>query len=225
MKKGGLLERTMVKVLPPLAALLMRIIHRLNRCEILNEESLQGLRAQGGRGIILAFWHEQLFLMILGYHGPGGRVLISGSRDGELIARTMDSFGMGSVRGSSRRGGRAAFRELLQFGREPLDLIITPDGPKGPRRELKDGLVELARLTGRPVVPMCFVSSRGHRFASWDRFYLPYPFGRAVYAYGEAIYYLPDETSESFKNRIFEAMNANEARAIARLESYGLSSL
>ena len=224
MKKGGLLERGMLATLPAIAAVLMRVIHRLNRCEILDEERVTALRQTGG-GVILSFWHEQLFLMILGYHGPGGRVLISGSRDGELIARTMDCFGMGSVRGSSRRGGRAAFRELVQLGKEPLDLIITPDGPKGPRRELKDGIVELARITGRPVVPMCFVSSRGHRFASWDRFFFPYPLGRGVYAYGEAVHYLPGEASEAFKGRILMAMNANEARAIARLESYGLRAL
>lgn len=224
MKKGGLLERSMIAILPAVAAFLMRFIHKLSRCEILGEDAVHALRRDRG-GVILGFWHEQLFLMILGYHGPGGRVLISGSRDGELIARTMTYFGMGSVRGSSRRGGRAAFRELVQLGKEPLDLIITPDGPKGPRREIKDGLVELARITNRPVVPMCFVGSRGHRFSSWDRFFLPYPFGRGVYAYGDAIHYLPGETSESFKARILAGMNANEAKAIARLESYGLRAL
>lgn len=224
MKRDGLLERSMVTLLPPVAALLMRVIHRLNRCEILDEVSVQALR-HNDKGLILCFWHEQLFLMILGYHGPGGRVLISGSRDGELIARTMNCFGMGSVRGSSRRGGRAAFRELVQLGKEPLDLVITPDGPKGPRREIKDGIVELARITNRPVIPMCFVSSRGHRFASWDRFFLPYPFGRGVYAYGEAIIYQNGESSESFKERILAGMNANEAKATARLESYGLRAL
>ncbi|MBE0504852.1 MAG: lysophospholipid acyltransferase family protein [Desulfuromonadales bacterium] len=224
MKKGGFIERGMMALLPPVAALLMRLIHKLNRCEILDAERLAALRHEG-RGVILSFWHEQLFLMILGYRGPGGRVLISASRDGELIARTLTHFGMGSVRGSSRRGGRAAFRELVQLGKEPLDLIITPDGPTGPRRELKDGIVELARITGRPVVPMCFVSSRGHRFGSWDRFFFPYPFGRGVYAYGEAIEYLPGEENAVFKGRILAAMNANEAKAIARLESYGLRAL
>jgi len=224
MKKGGFIERGMMALLPTVAALLMRLIHTLNRCEILDAKRLAALRHDEG-GVILSFWHEQLFLMILGYCGPGGRVLISGSRDGELIARTMDCFGMGAVRGSSRRGGRAAFRELVQLGKEPLDLIITPDGPKGPRRELKDGIVELARITGRPVVPMCFVSSRGHRFSSWDRFFFPYPFGRGVYAYGEAVKYVPGEENEAFKGRILAAMNANEARAIARLESYGLRAL
>lgn len=220
MKKGGLLERTMLALLPAIAATLMRLLHRLNRCEILGSQELEALR-RDGQALILSFWHEQLFLMVLGYIGPGGRVLISASRDGELIARTMTFFGIGAVRGSSRRGGRAAFRELVQLGKEPLDLIITPDGPKGPRREVKDGIVELARITGRPVVPMAFVCSRGHRFASWDRFLLPYPFGRGVYAYGEAVSYTPGESSEAFKDRLLAAMNANEAKAIARLESHG----
>jgi lysophospholipid acyltransferase (LPLAT)-like uncharacterized protein len=224
MKKGSLREYLLLATLPRIAAMLMRIIHGLNRCEILDEDQLHPLR-QEGRGVILSFWHEQLFLMILGYHGPGGRVLISGSRDGELIARTMACFGMGAVRGSSRRGGKAAFRELVQLGREPLDLVFTPDGPKGPRRELKDGLVELARITNRPVVPMAFVSSRGHRFASWDRFFFPYPFGRAVYAYGEAVHYRDGESSAAFKGRVKAAMDTNEAKAIARLESYGLRAL
>ncbi|MDZ4185397.1 MAG: lysophospholipid acyltransferase family protein [Desulfuromonadales bacterium] len=224
MKKGGLLERFMLAIVPVFAALLMRLIHRLNRCEILDEEGLAALRHQG-RGVILSFWHEQLFLMIFAYHGPGGRALVSNSRDGELLARIMAFFGLGVVRGSSRRGGRAAFREMVQIGKGPLDLILTPDGPTGPRRELKDGIVELARITGRPVVPLCFVSSRGHRFSSWDRFFFPYPFGRGVFAYGEAIQYLPGEENAVFKDRILTAMNANEAKAIARLESYGLRAL
>lgn len=221
MKQGNFLQRCISATLPPLAAALMWSIYHLNRCEVLDEEQVDILRREG-RGVILSFWHEQLFLMVLGYHGPGGRALVSSSRDGELLVRTMTFFGLGVVRGSSRRGGRAAFREMVQFGKGPLDLILTPDGPTGPRRQLKDGIVELARITGRPVVPLCFVSSRGHRFSSWDRFVLPYPFGRGVYAYGEAVRYLPDEESESFKGRILAAMDANEARAIARLESYGL---
>lgn len=220
MKKGGLLERALLATLPRIAAVLIRSIHALCRIEILDEQTVLDFWGRG-EALILTFWHEQLFLMILGYHGRGGRVLISSSRDGELIARTMTCFGMGSIRGSSRRGGRGAFRELVQFAKEPLDLVITPDGPKGPRRELKDGLAELARLTGRPIVPMCFVCSRGHRFASWDRFLLPYPFGRGVYAYGEALFSLPGESSEAFKARIARAMDANEAKAIARLESHG----
>jgi hypothetical protein len=224
MKKGGLFKRCMLVTLPPIAAGLMWVIHRLNRCEILGAERVADLRREG-RGVILSFWHEQLFLMVLGYRGPGGRALVSNSRDGELLARTMTFFGLGVVRGSSRRGGRAAFREMVDLGKGPLDLILTPDGPTGPRRELKDGIAELARITGRPVVPLCFVSSRGYRFSSWDRFFFPYPFGRGVYAYGEAIQYLPGEANEAFKGRILAAMNANEAKAIARLESYGLRAL
>jgi lysophospholipid acyltransferase (LPLAT)-like uncharacterized protein len=175
--------------------------------------------------VILAFWHDQLFLMAKGYRGPRVSVLISASRDGEYIARTMANLGLGSIRGSSTRGGRAAFREMLTMARDPVDLAFTPDGPKGPRHMVKDGVAQLARLSGRPVVPMAFVCSRGRRFASWDRFLLPYPFGRAVYAFGEPLYYDPAESVEQFRQRVQAAMETNIRRAEERLKFYDLSAV
>ena len=73
-------------------------------------------------------------------------------RDTELqkkIARTMEQFGQGAVRGSSNRGGRQAFRELVELAKQPFDLVFTPDGPKGPRHQVKEGVVQLARISGR----------------------------------------------------------------------------
>ncbi|MCF6178407.1 MAG: hypothetical protein L3J63_03330, partial [Geopsychrobacter sp.] len=104
---------------------------------------------------------------------------------------------------------------------EPTDLVITPDGPKGPRHQIKDGVIQLARLTGRPVVPMAFVCSKGHRFASWDRFLLPFPFSRGVYSFGEPLFYQRGEQSESFRERVAEAMESNQLAAISSLEAQG----
>jgi lysophospholipid acyltransferase (LPLAT)-like uncharacterized protein len=163
--------------------------------------------------------------MVRGYRGPGAKILISASKDGELIARTMAWFGQGAVRGSSTRGGRAAFRALVDLAREPFDLVLTPDGPKGPRHCLKEGVVQLARLSGRPVVPMAFVCSRGHRFASWDRFLLPYPFCRAVFSFGEPVRHVKGEEIAAFQARLLRAMQENERRAGARLEAFGVSAV
>ena len=206
---------------PWLAACLMRLVHLLLRIEVLCEGPLQALWEERRR-IILAFWHDQLFLMALGYRGPGATVLISASRDGEYIARAMRYFGIGSVRGSSNRGGRAAFRELLELAKSDRDLVITPDGPKGPRHQVKDGIVQLARLTGRPVVPMAFVCSRGHRFQSWDRFLLPLPPGRGVFAFGAPLYFGDGDTPDSFRRKVQEAMEENEQVALTRLRDYDL---
>ncbi len=209
---------------PWVAARLIRLIHGCLRVETLGEAPLQTLWTDH-RQVILTFWHDQLLLMPKGYRGPGASVLISASRDGEYIARTMDYFGIGSVRGSSSRGGRAAFREMLELAKAPLDLVITPDGPKGPRHEVKEGVVQLARLSGRPVVPMAFACNRGHRFRSWDRFLLPLPPGRGVFSFGVPLYYTESDTAETFRLRLQQAMEANEQTARNRLSDYDLSAV
>jgi lysophospholipid acyltransferase (LPLAT)-like uncharacterized protein len=180
---------------------------------------------QNNETVIIAFWHDQLLLMVQGYRGPGAKILISASKDGELIARTMHHFGQGAVRGSSNRGGRQAFKALLELAREPVDLVITPDGPKGPRHEVKEGVVQLARISGRPVIPMAFAASRGFRFASWDRFLLPYPWSRGIYSFGAPLVFAKDEKPDSFRLRLQAALEDNDRRARARLEDYGVSAV
>ena len=219
-----MLDRLTLRAGPWFAAWLIRLIHAGLRVEWLGEAPLQALWADQRR-VILAFWHDQLFLMAKGYHGPGAQVMISASKDGELIARTMEYFGIGSVRGSSTRGGRAAFREMLELASQPVDLVITPDGPKGPRHQVKEGVVQLARLTGRPVVPMAFACSRGYRFASWDRFLLPFPPGRGVFSFGAPLYYGEGDSAESFRLRVQHAMDENVRIARERLKDYDLSAV
>jgi len=217
-------DRLLVAVVPWIAVLVIRLLYRLMRIEVLGDERIAPIWRSGGR-VILCAWHEQLLLVVKCYLGPGGKILISSSKDGEIIARTMELFGQGTVRGSSSRGGAAALRSLVALGKEPFDLGITPDGPRGPRRQIKDGVVHLARLTGRPVVPVAFVCSRGYRFASWDRFLLPYPFSRGVFFYGEPVLYERGEDPEAFRVRLLQAMDENEKRAIARLEEQGVSAV
>jgi hypothetical protein len=222
--RQALAQKLLLNLAPRLASWVIRLLRAALRVEFLGEESPKAFWARG-EPVILAFWHDQLLLMVQGYRGPGAKILISASRDGELIARTMACFGQGAVRGSSTRGGRAAFRAMMELAKEPFDLVITPDGPKGPRHQVKPGVVQLARLTGRPVIPMAFVCSRGHRFASWDRFLLPYPLARGIYAFGEAVIYRKEEEVESFQARLQQAMEENVRRAGARLENYGVSAV
>lgn len=217
-------DRLLVAVAPFLASWAIRFLYWTNRTEILGEEHPRSFWARGEQ-VIFCSWHDQLLMMVMSYRGPGAKILISQSKDGELIARTMACFGLGAVRGSSSRGGRTAFKELLELSKEPFDLGVTPDGPRGPRHELKDGIAQLARLSGRPVVPLAFVCSRGHRFKSWDRFLLPYPFGRGVFAYGEPVWFAKDEGIERFRERLAEAMNLNQHLAEARLEEYSVSAV
>ena len=114
----------------------------------------------GGRNVILAFWHGRLMMMPLIYRGRGITVLISQHKDGELVARTMNGLGIDSVRGSSTRGWLGGVKGLLKAARSGRDLAITPDGPKGPKFRAQSGIVQIARVTGLPIIPMAFGAAK-----------------------------------------------------------------
>ncbi|MEA3543953.1 MAG: lysophospholipid acyltransferase family protein [Thermodesulfobacteriota bacterium] len=217
-------DQLLLLVVPFIASRVMRLLNLTLKNETLGEDHLRNVWGRGEQAII-SFWHDQLFLLVFGYPGQHAKLLISASKDGELLARTMKYFDQDTVRGSSSRGGRAAFKKMLDLCKEDVDIVLTPDGPKGPRRELKDGVIQLARMSGRPVIPMAFVCSRGHRFKSWDRFLFPYPFGRGIYAYGEPLYFDKQEGVDRFRERLIKAMQDNQQQAEARLESYGVSAI
>ena len=217
-------DRLLLNILPFAAAWIMRLIHWSLRNEVVGDEQLKQVWGRGER-VIIAFWHDQLLMMVFGYPRKGAKILISPSKDGELISRTMKYFAQDAVRGSSSRGGRAAFKEMISLSRVDADIVLTPDGPKGPRRELKDGVIQLAKLSGRPVVPMAFACSRGHRFHSWDRFLMPYPFARGVYSFGPPLYFDKQAGVESFRTELTLAMQQNLQQAETRLETYGVSAV
>lgn len=217
-------DRLMLTLIPPMAAGITRLLNATIHTETLGEEHLRGLWERGERAI-LAFWHDQLLLMVFGYPGRDARLLISSSKDGELLVRTMRFFKHQAVRGSSSRGGPAAYRQLLQVCREDAEIVLTPDGPKGPRHELKDGVVQLARMSGRAVVPMAFACSRGKRFNSWDRFLLPYPFSRGVFSFGTPVYFDRNAGPDVFRTQLIQAIEQNQQCAERYLESHGVSAV
>ena len=148
-----------LSVLPPIGAAVIRGLGRSMRMESRGHEQVDALYRQGGH-IILAFWHAQQLMIPTGYRGPGANVLISRHQDGEIIARIIARFGHRAVRGSSTRGGALALRELIRLGRSGADLVVTPDGPKGPRHVAKLGVIQLAKATGLPIVPLAFSCSK-----------------------------------------------------------------
>jgi lysophospholipid acyltransferase (LPLAT)-like uncharacterized protein len=136
---------------------------------------------------IWALWHETILMSVWYHRDQDVHVMISASRDGELISTIGKFFGYTAVRGSSSKGGREATREMLDYLKQGKRCAITPDGPRGPRRQMKMGAVQIARLTGCPVVPFGFAAEHYWRLKSWDQFIIPKPFSRAVFVYGEPI--------------------------------------
>jgi len=162
-----------VSLLPPVGAAAIRGIARSMRFSTRGHEGVDVLYREG-RHIILAFWHSQQLMIPIGYRGTGSHVLISRHGDGEIIARIIARFGHEAVRGSSTRGGAGALRALIKLGRSGRDVVVTPDGPKGPRHVAKLGVIHLAKATGLPIVPLAFACSKKNSFragiATWSRF-------------------------------------------------------
>jgi lysophospholipid acyltransferase (LPLAT)-like uncharacterized protein len=179
-----------------LIAVYIRIVGWTTRWEREGFEQFEAWRGSG-KPFFFCFWHGRLFMMPLCNRGSrGAAVLISTHRDGRLVARTIENLGLTTIDGSSSRGGRAA---TLQCRRELAKgniVSIAPDGPRGPRMHATAGTIRLAALTGAPILPSSFATSRRRVLGSWDRLILPLPFGRGIYRVGGPIW-VPRDADEA----------------------------
>jgi len=152
----------MLHVMPPLVFAFLWTLRLTLRVEHVNRppDDKWGNRFN----YIVCFWHGRLLMMPFAKKGGGGKVLISRHRDGEFIARIVNYFGIGTVRGSYRKGSVSSLREILHDLRDTIDIAITPDGPKGPRFNVKKGIVELSKLSGKALLPVSYGASKKKLF-------------------------------------------------------------
>ncbi len=160
-----------------------------------------------------ALWHNRLliFPLVLQRFFPNrpGAALISASRDGDLLADAIHRFGYDVVRGSSSRLGASAILQLTETLASGRDVVITPDGPRGPAYELGPGIVFLAQKSGALVLPMNLEYSRCWRLGSWDRFIIPQPFSKVRVLISRPLRVKPTSTPEEFeaeRRRVQDAM-------------------
>lgn len=162
---------------------------------------------------IYAFWHRYQLLNAYLHRGENVYVLVSQSRDGELIARALHHFGMKTVRGSSSRRAAGALLELIRRAKDGNRLAFTPDGPRGPLGSVHQGVIAAARETGLPILSLAWAGTRVKELSSWDRFIVPLPFSRYHVSYGDMIYIEPGESDEVAEEKIRDAMNQVAAKA------------
>ncbi|HEY0439397.1 MAG TPA: lysophospholipid acyltransferase family protein [Xanthobacteraceae bacterium] len=151
--------------------------------------------SRDGSSPIYAFWHDRIFIKTYFWQRRGIVVMTSQSFDGEYIARIIQRFGFGAVRGSSKRGGATALVEMARLVRNGIPVAFTIDGPQGPRHVAKLGAVLLAKKTGRPVVPGSAILESAWEVRSWDRLLIPKPFSRAIIRLGAPIH-VPGDADE-----------------------------
>lgn len=172
---------------PGLAYRVIKLLGWTMRFEVVNPH-IQKSFVEKGIPYIAAFWHDRLLMMPLAYQGKKSSFLVSPHRDGLIVGRALKRFGFNPIFGSSSRGGASAIKEMVKAIQNGSDMGIVPDGPRGPRHRLQLGVIELARRTGNPILPLTFSASKKKIFKTWDRFLLPYPFSKGVFIWGEPIY-------------------------------------
>ena len=180
---------------------LLQIWARTLRYEI--DDRLGAVGKPVNENYIGALWHNRLlifpFVLRRFFSNRRGAALISASRDGELLADAIKRFDFDVVRGSSSRLGASAILQLTDVLASGRDVVITPDGPRGPTYELGPGIIFLAQKSGAPVVPVNMEYSSCWRLKSWDRFILPRPFSKVRVIIGQAHHVRSTSTPEEFE--------------------------
>ena len=170
-----------------------------------------------GRPFILCFWHGRILMMPYAWDlSRTIHMLISRHPDGQLIANTVAHFGIKTAAGSSSRGGASALRLMVRALAAGDCVGITPDGPRGPRMRASEGAIQVARLSGAPLVPAAFGARARKVLGSWDRFVVAGPFAGGAFVWGEPIEVARDADPaavEAARRSLEDSLNAVTAEA------------
>jgi len=169
---------------------------------------------------LFAFWHSRILPVCYTHKGYNAAIMVSRSKDGEIIAQVIYRQGHEPVRGSSTRGGREALHQIvesLKTGARPG--VMIPDGPQGPRRKVQHGIIRLAQITGYPIISITGSFSHMAVLNSWDRFIIPRPFSRCLLMYGKPIY-VPSDADEVLQESLRCQLECEMNRITQRVDNY-----
>lgn len=172
-------------------------------------------RQRLSQGYILGIWHCNVLLSPIIERDTGTMVMVSTSRDGDIISGVVAKLGNVPVRGSSSKGGRRALSEMVSRLRGGQCAAITPDGPLGPYMKLKSGVVAMAQRAGVPIIPLHYEADQPWRLSSWDRQAIPRPFSRLFVRYGTPVTIAKDLSPMDFDRAVVAVERAMLANVVA----------
>lgn len=155
-----------------------------------------------GNNAIYMLFHSDLFVPTFQFRNCGYFVLVSQHKDGEFVSRMIQKLGYFTIRGSSTRGGRKALREIINTLKNGKNVVIIPDGPKGPVGKIKEGILTSSILAEVPIIPVIVSYSKVYRVNSWDSFNLPHPFSKVNILFGKPIKVDKTLKKENFSRKI-----------------------
>jgi len=194
----------------------IEIVMRTISFSVENEQPVRHLLAEG-RPFVLVFWHGSMTFPWWRMRNQNAAALVSHSKDGQILADLLRSWGYAILRGSSSRGSKEAMHTMRGAVRDGHVLCVTPDGPRGPYHEMKMGAIRVAQTTNVPLVMVSVGYRRFHRLKSWDQFEIPLPFTRARVIYSDPFHVDPDLTGDALDEEraaLEKAMHAQYREAV-----------
>ncbi|MDP7580343.1 MAG: lysophospholipid acyltransferase family protein, partial [Nitrospinota bacterium] len=187
------------QVLPYIFFVILYLIGKTLRIQIINRDVESRLEKQG-KAIIYTFWHgRMLYFPYLYRFSNKSTILTSPSEDGEIVARTAKIFGFSSIRGSSFKRGGPALLKMTRSIKEGKAVTMVADGSRGPLYKVQEGIINLAYLTGAPILPVVYGVKNKIQLKTWDRFIIPLPFSKIKVMYGDPVYV--DKKTEEIKSK------------------------
>ncbi len=211
-----------LKILSNLIYYFIRLLNMTYRYQYIGLENKAKARAISPNGtFVYAVWHQNLIGGILAHSDEKFTMIISGSKDGELVAVTCQKLGHNPARGSSTRDGKKALIEIVKKIKEGYPGAVTVDGPKGPSKIVKPGIIEISRLSQSPILTMSPYATKFWTLTrSWDQFRIPKPFSKILIVIGEPIIVNENVTRETFDELsllVAERLNLGEQKALSLL--------
>ncbi|OGS45986.1 MAG: hypothetical protein A2539_06640 [Elusimicrobia bacterium RIFOXYD2_FULL_34_15] len=188
------------------------LIGKTSKIIIKNSQIHDELR-RSNSPVIYALWHGRQIFLIWAHKCEGIGLLISRSKDGELIAKVAEKFGYRVVRGSTSRGGVESLFSLIEDAKEGNVIAFTPDGPRGPQRIVKPGVLITAQKSGLPIIPVAYSAKRKYIVRHWDEFHIPYPFNKVSVCHGNPVYVKENDSLEEKSKELKIAMDEITAEA------------
>ena len=189
----------LLNILLPIIIFIYRLMAYTYDIKEINGAGLSPLQNKPTK-YVYAFWHCQIIPNAFIYRNLKVGIVASQHKDGEIAARAVSAFGFVPVRGSTTRGGDNAIRGFVALMENGQDIAITPDGPRGPRETvIGNGIVYMAKLTGKPIIPFCNASDRAFYLRTWDKMIIPKPFAKVRVMFGEPVSVPPGITDSDYE--------------------------
>jgi lysophospholipid acyltransferase (LPLAT)-like uncharacterized protein len=216
-------SRLLTKAIVFVGVALVRALFKTCRLHVVLEApGINPYETTGDNRYLYCMWHDQIVMIVFGGQPKNMAGLVSGHQDGSYLAEAMKLVGIAAVRGSSKRGGSRAMSELLHRVRNH-HVAITPDGPRGPRRKLKTGIVFLASHSGRGIIPSVYACRRGWRIrGNWTDMLMPWPF-TTIYARGGPPFVVPPDLDRDELDRYAERLEREMDRVQALVDEAALT--